>query len=321
MPGKKLRIAQYKLEGFDAVRIGFDKLQSEPPYKFKAQLAGNVLYLDRDKFGVKKPMPPELVSEVRAQCIAPILQPESGAKVADRPEERLPKNVRQLTPIKTYELDAGLIAGEPLFNDKDEAVKTATDDRELLIETERAALQSAFKAAMKDSGKVNAYLQLTKDLSEKKSRIKIYMPLIGQQYAELLVKINVDGNVNLARQIFNTFVESLHPAATGMRDKDLAYNISVMASQGFILYGDQRDPELPKIIFGKLLEKDYDIKTHKNRTLIYNLACYYALTQDKQNMLAAAQEARKRGTPTEQFMKDADFIHYLRDADFLRVVK
>ena len=114
-PGEKLRIAQYKLEGEDAVRIGFDKLQSEPPYKFKAKFDGDVLYLDRDKFGVRKSMPPELVSKVRAQCTAPILQGQKSAGAADQGEEQLPKNARLLTPIKIFELDAKQIAGEPLF--------------------------------------------------------------------------------------------------------------------------------------------------------------------------------------------------------------
>lgn len=320
-PGKKLRIAQYKLEGVDAVRIGFDKLQSEPPYKFKAKLDGNVLYLDRDKFGVRKPMPPELVSEVRAQCIAPILQDQKSAGVADQGEEQLPKNARLLTPIKTFELDAKQIAGEPLFKEKTKAATTATDDLEALIEAERDALKSAFDLAFKDSKKVDAYLQLAKNIAEKKNRIKIHMFMLTEEFAELLVKTNVDGDFKLARKIFNSFADNIHPAAVGMKNKKVNYNISVMASQGIILYGVQKDPALPDIIFGKLLEKDFDIKTHKNGTLVYNLACFYALTNDKENLLLATEQARIRGTPTAQFMKDTDFSNYLQDADFLRAVK
>jgi hypothetical protein len=319
-PGKKLRIVQYKLEGDDAVRIGFNKLQAEPPYKFRGRLEGGVLYLDRDKFGTRRPMPPEMVAEVRAQCIAPILQGQTPG-AAGQGEESLPKGVRELTPVRTFELDTGRIAGEPLFTDKTQSGTTATDDLEQMIDAERASLQSAHALAIKDADKVEAYLQLSQALAEKKGRIKIYLPLIGEQYAELLVATNVRGDFKLARRIFDVFVETMLPATAGLRNAKLDYNISVVASQGLILYGVQKDPDLPNVIFGKLLGKDFDIKTHKNRTLIYNLACYYALTSDKKNMLAAVAEVRSRGTPTEQFMKDKDFSQYWQDADFLRVVR
>lgn len=316
-PGKKLRIAQYKLDGSDAVRIGFNKLQSEPPYQFRARLDGNVLYLDRDKFGTRKPMPPEMIAEVRAQCIAPILAGRSSGQ----DEEPIPKDVRELTPIKTFELDAQLIGGVPLFKDKTEAANTPTDDLESLFDREQESLKSTYALASKNPKKVDEYLQLAKALSEKKNRIKGFMPLMGEQFAELLVKTIVNGDFKLARKIFNVFVEHIHPVAASMKNANLAYNVSVVASQGLILYAMQKDPELPKVIFGKLLDKDFNIKTHKNRTLIYNLACYYALTNDKPNMLAAAREVRSRGTPTEQFMKDTDFSAFLRDADFLAAVK
>ena len=320
-PGKKLRIAQYKLEDVDAVRIGFNKLQSDPPYQFKAQLDGNVLYLDRDKFGKKELIPPEMISAVRAQCVAPILQHQPSAATAEQSEKQLRKEARLLTPIKTFELDAKLIAGEPLFKEKTNAVTTPTDDLETLIDAEKDLLKATFKSAFEDAKKVDAYLQLTKSLAEKKGRIKIYMPLLGEQFSQILVKANSDGDFNLARKIFNVFVENIHPAATGVKNRNLTYNISVVASQGFILYGVQKDPALPKIIFGKLLEKDFDIKTHKNQTLVYNLACYYALTNNKEDLLAAAEQARLRGTPKAQFMQDKDFSNYWQDADFLRVLK
>lgn len=318
-PSNKLRIAQYKLEGFDAVRIGFNKLQSEPPYKLRAKLESGVLYLDRDKFGVRKPMLPEMIAEVRAQCVAPILQGQQAG--AEKGGEGPAKDVLELKPINTFELDVKRIAGEPLFKDKTKAATAATDDLEILINEERSSLQSVYETASKDPKKVDEYLRLSKALSVKKNRIKIYMPLLGEQYAQLLVKTNSDGDFKLARKIFDVFVENIYPAATGMRNKDLAYNISVVASQGIILYGVQKDPELPNIIFGKLLGKDFDIKTHKNRTLVYNLACYYALTNNKQDLLIAAEQARLRGTPAAQFMKDKDFSQYLQDADFLHALK
>ena len=320
-PGEKLRIAQYKLEGEDAVRIGFNKRQSEPPYKFKAKFDGHVLYLDRDKFGVRKSMPPELVSEVRAQCIVPILQDQKSAGAADQGEAQLPKNARLLTPIKTFELDAKQIAGEPLFKGETKAVTTATDDLETLIEAERDSLKSAFDLALKNSKKVDDYLRLAKNIAEKKNRIETHLFMLTDEFANLLVKTNVKGDFKLARKIFNAFVDNIHPAAAGMENKRVNYNISVMASQGIILYGIQKDPALPNIIFGKLLGKDFDIKTHKNGTLVYNLACFYALTNDKENLLVAVGQARVRGTPTAQFMKDKDFSHYRQDADFLRAVK
>lgn len=315
-PGKKLRVAQYQLDGSDAVRIGFNREQSEPPFELRARLDGDVLYTDRDKFGTRRSMPPDLVSEVRAQCIAPILAGRSAGP-SDAP---IPKGVRELVPVKIFELEAKRIAGEPLFKDMEKANTTATDDLESLINSERESLQAAYVLAKKDAKQVEAYLALSKALSEKK-RAKLYLPLMSEHYAELMVKTNLSRDSNLARTIFYTFVEHIYPAASGMDSSKLAYNSSVVASQGLVLYGVQKDPALAKRVFETLLDKDFDIKTHKNRTLIYNLACYYALTNDKPNMLAAVREVRSRGTPTEQFMKDKDFSAFLQDADFLAAVK
>ena len=202
-----------------------------------------------------------------------------------------------------------------------QALTTATDDLETLIEAERDSLKSAFDLALKNSSKVDDYLQLAKNIAEKKNRIKTHMFTLTDEFANLLVKTNVNGDFKLARKILNSFVDNIHPAASGMENKTVNYNISVIASQGIILYGAQKDPALPNIIFGKLLGKGFDIKTHKNRTLVYNLACFYALTNDKENMLVAVGQARVRGIPAAQFMKDKDFSSYLQDADFLRVVK
>jgi hypothetical protein len=70
-----------------------------------------------------------------------------------------------------------------------------------------------------------------------------------------------------------------------------------------------------------VLTPKFDITTHKNATLIYNLACFYALNHKKTEMLEAVKQARKRGKPVKQFMDDTDFKDYLKDADFLTALK
>ena len=243
-PGKKLRIAKYKLDGFDAVRIGFDREQSEPLLQMKAKLVEGVLYTEHDKFGVKRPIPAEIVKEVRAQCIEPILNPKNKGGATSQERKKLPGKAQLLTPIQIFELDAEVISGEPLFTDKTIEtieVTTATDSLEEMIDAEKAQLKTIFERAFQNPKYADEYLQLIKNLSTKKNRIKIYMPLLGEQYSKVLVKTNSDQNFNLAKQYFYHFAENIYPASQGMKNKEFAYNLSVVASQELVLYGNLKD--------------------------------------------------------------------------------
>ncbi len=54
--------------------------------------------------------------------------------------------------------------------------------------------------------------------------------------------------------------------------------------------------------------------------LAFNLACYYAVTNDKTNALNYIAQALKLGKTEESFMKDTDFQSLWEDADFIKLI-
>ncbi|MBI3562870.1 MAG: hypothetical protein HY080_14255 [Gammaproteobacteria bacterium] len=320
-PQQKLRVTQYKLDNYDAVRIGFNKTQAEPPMNLHARLIKNMLQLDGAAFGSKKPLSPDLIAEVREHCINPVLGRDKDTSARNKDQAQASEHSEVLTPIKTFYLDATAIAGEPIFAIKDDSATTATDSMEVLIESEANQLQATFKRASSDFQDVDDFLQMARSLAGKKNRIYKHGPLIVQLFSELLIKSNDNHNFKTSEKIFSHFMENIYPAIASIKNNKMLYNISVIASQGLIITVSLKDAAIGKMVFEKLLGTDFDITTHKNRTLIYNLACFHAINTNKKEMLIAITQARKRGIPSKQFMQDPDFKSYLNDTDFLDALK
>lgn len=82
-----------------------------------------------------------------------------------------------------------------------------------------------------------------------------------------------------------------------------------------------KDDDLAKIVFSKLLGKDFKIDEINNEIFVYNLACYYATHKQKKSMFLAINRALRLGKKPEQFLKDTDFKYYLEDSDFISLLK
>ena len=65
---------------------------------------------------------------------------------------------------------------------------------------------------------------------------------------------------------------------------------------------------------------NFEIGTIEHPILLYNLACYYAISSDKPKMLRAVELAMQHGKQREQFLSDADFDAFKNDPEFLAVL-
>ena len=186
--------------------------------------------------------------------------------------------------------------------------------------TEEEQLQSAFDRAFADIEALDNFLNLAKIFAGKDRRVKRHVSLIVSLYAGLLVEIVGKNNLPVSEKLFLHFMDNIYPATTDVQDEAMSYNLSVIASQGLIISVALNNAQISKLVFDKLLGEKFDITTHKNRALIYNLACYYSTTNNKTAMLEAIRQARKRGAPPKQFMDDVDFNNYRSDKDFLEAI-
>lgn len=110
LPGKgRLQVTQYKLDGNNKVRIGFDRQQASPLLRTSASLIGDVLQVDGRKFGTKSPLKPDFVKAVRERCINPALNPAASSATSRR------DGATTLLPMKTFSLESSARQGQPWF--------------------------------------------------------------------------------------------------------------------------------------------------------------------------------------------------------------
>lgn len=319
-PTQKLRVTQYRLDGYDTVRIGFNQQQAEKALDMKAHVTGQTVTIGGTKFGYKTELTPELVSQVREVCINPALQ-QNNHHHPDKDNRPQQNKATELVPVKTFYLDASVIAGEPFFSVKDTGNTTPTDEIRILVESERARMQTLFDAASSDPKNINDFLLLVDDIVGKKNRITMHMPLMMDLLTKLLVKTNSSGDFKNSEKIFYNFMEHVYPAAKRIKETTVIDNISNIASQGIVLSIVTKNADISKIVFDQILGADFDITKHKNRLLIYNVACYYAINKNKKEMLVAITQARINKVSKQQFIDDADFKKYSNDPDFLQAIE
>lgn len=105
---QRLHVFQYQVgDGVNIIRIGFDNRQATPKLSLSANLtADNLLEVDGQAFGEKKPLTEDILRDVKEGCINPVL----AAKVTDEN-----KNKNFIEPVKDFYVDMDAVAGEPIF--------------------------------------------------------------------------------------------------------------------------------------------------------------------------------------------------------------
>ena len=143
-------------------------------------------------------------------------------------------------------------------------------------------------------------------------------PFVTASYARLLGALNSssrpDASVALARH-YLTEVHALTSAHAD--DPSVDYNVGVIASQTLaVAVHRPQDASLVSEVMATLVGTDFDPEAQTNATLLYNLACHYALQGDRPRMLQHVSAAARRGKLAEQFRRDRDFERYWDDPAF-----
>jgi hypothetical protein len=329
---QKLQVVQYKLDSkFDTYRVYFDMATARPSLNLTAKFTDGVLVVEGQRWGVKKVQPQKWMDEAKAAC-AVAAGSASNPDSDSHSEGEKQALLNLVVPVKTFQLDKKVMVGQAIFDKTYDSSKHGSDSDEEVTKQEKAALTAAFGAAMAgssgESAKVDQFLQLTKDIVKTNVRMKQHALQLTDSYAQLINTTSGRGDFKASTKVFLYFVNEILPTVTahmdtlGSDDKEQAqYRISVIASQSLTAAIATKNAAMSQMVFDKVLTSKFDITTHKNATLIYNLACFYALNHKKTEMLEAVKQSRKRGKPVKQFMDDTDFKDYLKDADFLAALK
>jgi len=304
---EQLQITQYEIGLNDIVQLGFDNNSNMLPETMYAQLIKGKLQLNGEFTGNKSKLNPRMINEVKEYCIQ-----------ANEQEENTEWTT--LKPSNTFYLDQSVITYKAYFNENDDESSRKENDINTLIKDEKQLLELDYQNAKKDLTTYNELLNTSKNLLQRKNRKNLYIKDINMKLSQLLVNTNQQGKVDSAIEQFNDYALHIYPLIKDSSNRQVQYSISVIASQGAIIYGATGNEAILTTMFDTLLSENFDITTTINPTLAYNLACIYALTKNKPEMIKAITAARKMKKPTEQFMKDGDFAFYREDSDFLAAI-
>ena len=183
------------------------------------------------------------------------------------------------------------------------------------------ALRDASAAAQRSPGALPAFLQTAQDLAQDLQRAQDVSSDITHAYAQLINHFNGQRDFASSSRLVRHYLDQVYPhVGKYHRDDKEVYNVGVIASQtlAFALHTNERD--LAEAVMATLIGAGFDPALQTNGTLMYNLACYYALTGDRARMLQAIARARHLGKPPSQFLQDADFGRYRQDAEFLQAI-
>lgn len=176
-------------------------------------------------------------------------------------------------------------------------------------------LDSLFERAMQNSASNTLFIHESSHLVEHLSQD----PEVAEAFASITVKLLIthlkNRDAETAEALFFHYIDTLLPR-TGFHPKALD-----IASMALVLGIRHQRPQVIETTFRQLLDNgSIDIQTLRHDILVYNLACYYALQQQKSKMLQAAARAVALGKKPEQFLADNDFTRYWNDSEFLAVI-
>lgn len=309
----ELVISQFPIDSYDTFQLGFDQQQDLIPEVFVAQLNDKGLQFENEYFSAKGDLDEATIVGVRQQCI------DAKPQTTKPPTADSPWTM--LEPDTIFYISDSTTINDPYFSQDDSEFARQGNATKDLVAFERQLLEGYYNQAKTSSVALKEFLSFSKDLISIERRHKIYASELGMKLSQLLVDTNSKGDFESSELIFNTYATHIFPRVKDIDDPQVQYSVSVIASQGLIIYAVGDNKAVLSTVVDSLLGPDFDLVNSRNPTLVYNLACVHSLNRNKAQMLKAVKAARSMDKPTQQFMKDGDFAFYLNDSDFLAAIQ
>ncbi len=207
-----------------------------------------------------------------------------------------------------------IVSVKPEYTGQDKAMQ--------LLNFEKAKLWIDFERASKDKKYLQDFLQALTEVAEGSQQVLEQSVLLTQQVNDL-INIYTDRNeIDAERQLIEHYIRKIYPQLkrAGVERSEAGKNLEVIASNSLAVAITLQDTEFQVLILDSLLGKNFDLMALENATLVYNVACYYAVNRQKQKMLSAARRSLQLGKKPEQLKEDRDFSAYLEDEDFRQIL-
>ncbi len=197
-----------------------------------------------------------------------------------------------------------------------EAEAEGEDGGELLKLHERDRIKQAFMRAQKSPKESVDYILLTTHLVTSNKNNTEFAYDMANYTTKLMIAGMKAGNIEFTEQLFLHYINVLYPrVGSDLKMQDVA-------SMALVFGMTYNKEDVIAATFEKLLNgQAFDITTINNDVLLYNLACYYAVNNQQEELFKAAELAVKYGKKSTQFLADSDFSDYHKNIAFLNIIQ
>ncbi|NRB41541.1 MAG: hypothetical protein HRU20_24225 [Pseudomonadales bacterium] len=212
-------------------------------------------------------------------------------------------------PIRLMELEA------------ENMVKQSEKQRDLLREQEEkerqvyklsvSQLHSQFENAMHTPDEIDHYITESENISQRFKDLYSLPTILANYTTKLMIHALGNKQYHVAQKLFDSYVDAI------VLNSGLSEKSTDVASNGIILCVKLNDSTIFDRLENSILGENFKLNAISNEILLFNLACHYALTRDREKLFPAVIQARKFGKTAEQFLNDPDFELYHNDKKFL----
>lgn len=224
-----------------------------------------------------------------------------------------------LTTVE-QEIEISDIIKQEYKNDTGRSASEQVEDKRLLkakqdLESDKRdmirGIRSEFNKALKDKNRIQEFFDYSNQFIKTSPFVKEYSFELADFTTKLLLSRLRANDDQLAEKILLNYIENIIPFA-GLSNKSMD-----VATNGLVLALKHQRKDIFQKIHVHILGPAFDITASHQPILLFNLAAYYAKTQDKENLLLATRQALVSGKKADEFMPDSDFRDYLTDQDFI----
>jgi len=219
------------------------------------------------------------------------------------------------------EFDTYLDILKMIFTGKSEEEAIAAIDKRKLEAKEEKGLELKnqqlneeliilIKRAKKDLNYLPDYIKLSENLAANfpsDHRKRVYLTA---GTSALLLKTLNSKKFSQTKKVFYSYVDNILPHVGPVP------KITDVASLAIVLSIVTKDDDIFHRVMTELLIKKFTIDKIDNEITLFNLACYYAIKEDKENTLNLSRLAVKNGKKAIEFLNEKDFSFYHEDKEF-----
>lgn len=303
---------EHSFENFNIQELSFDLLLNVFDFTFFAksyrtlhQLNKVLFSLDREKLTTYLENISEGNEEV-TQILIRILNNE----VSDTEKKYIDKDAYESFALQfKYKLQGK--TEEDIARELDE--KKKVEVKKAAAKNQKDKLKEAFQQSL-ENGDNSVFITESKKIILEE-QLNDYSFDMSNFTTKLLINSLMKGDFDSAKDVFLNFTKNLLPVV-GMSHKtdDVVSNAIVLAIMA-------KDKEVESLVFEKLLPKDFKAKDISNEVLAFNLSCYYAKKEKKEDMLNMIRQSLNLGKQATQFQTDTDFELYWQDQDFIEILE